>query len=339
MPTKHPKTTDSLMRYLRDVKGIAITGSIQKRKLMNIGYYHGYKGYRYINKASNIIPYTNFDELTAVYEFDAQLKALFYPFVMQIETALKNYVLETVVCSVNSDSFIDVYSNLLDNYKMFSTAGKSFPDARKREQAEDKYKRELKRRLDLRNRIYKVQTDAFGNGNKIAEHYLNKDVNLPIWAIFELLSLGEFGHFVSCLNFSCRQAISAKIGIRKSDDNNAMMPQRLIYATKDLRNAIAHNDVIFDTRFRTGNIDKQVCNAISNTTGVVGLNFETITDYLVLVVYQLSLLHISKNDMKRLITSFVECTEKLRKAIPISVYNQIIRTDNNAKIAALRKFI
>ena len=53
MPTKHPKTTDSLMRYLRDVKGIAITGSIQKRKLMNIGYYHGYKGYRYINKASN----------------------------------------------------------------------------------------------------------------------------------------------------------------------------------------------------------------------------------------------------------------------------------------------
>lgn len=339
MSGKHPKTTDSLMRYLRDVKGIAINGSVQKRKLMNIGYYHGYKGYRYINKASNLIPYSNFDELIAIYEFDAQLKALFYPYVMQIETALKNYVLETVVCSVNSDSFIDVYGNLLDNYKMYSTAGKSFPDARKREQAEEKYKRELKRRLDLRNRIYKVQTDAFGNGNKIAEHYLSKDANLPIWAIFELLSLGEFGHFVSCLNFTCRQAISAKIGIRKSDDNNAMMPQRLIYATKDLRNAIAHNDVIFDTRFRTGKIDKQVCNAISNATGVIGINFESVTDYLVLVIYQLSLLHISKNDMKRLITSFVECTEKLRKAIPISVYNQIIRTDHNAKIAALRKYI
>ena len=151
--------------------------------------------------------------------------------------------------------------------------------------------------------------------------------------------LGEFGHFVSCLNFTCRQAISAKIGIRKSDDTNAMMPQRLIYATKDLRNAIAHNDVIFDTRFRTGKIDRQVCNAISNTTGVAGISFESVTDYLVLVIYQLSLLHISKNDMKRLITSFVECTEKLRKAIPISVYNQIIRTDHNAKIAALRKYI
>lgn len=80
-------------------------------------------------------------------------------------------------------------------------------------------------------------------------------------------------------------------------------------------------------------------NAISNATGVSGLTFETVTDYLVLVVYQLFLLKMSKNDMKRMLSSFVECTEKLRKAIPINVYNQIIRTDNNAKIAALRKFI
>ena len=96
---------------------------------MNIGYYHGYKGYRYIGKVTNTIPYTDFDELVAVYDFDAQLKTLFYPMVMQIETALKNYVLETVVCSVNSDSFISIYNTLLDNYKMFSPALKKFTDA------------------------------------------------------------------------------------------------------------------------------------------------------------------------------------------------------------------
>lgn len=102
---------------------------------------------------------------------------------------------------------------------------------------------------------------------------------------YELLSLGEFGHFVSCLNFPCRQAISSKLGIRASDDSNALLPQRLIYVIKDLRNAIAHNDVVFDTRFRTNKIDRQVCNAISNATNVPNLNFETITDYLVLIVY------------------------------------------------------
>ena len=183
----------------------------------------------------------------------------------------------------------------------------------------------LKRRLICCNRIYiKFKRMLFGNGNKIAEHYLNKDLNLPIWAIFELLSLGEFGHFASCLNFSCRGAISAEIGIRKSDDTNALMPQRLIYTTKDLRNAIAHNDVIFDTRFRTGSIDKQVSNAISNATGVSGLTFETVTDYLgILVVYQLSLLYPNVQNGHEAIDFFF-CRmyrKKLRKAIPIGVYS------------------
>lgn len=61
---------------------------------------------------------------------------------------------------------VDIYNQLLDNYKMFSTKGKVYKNAYDRQKAEEKFKRELKRRLDLRNRIYKVQTDAYGNGNK-----------------------------------------------------------------------------------------------------------------------------------------------------------------------------
>ena len=56
-------------------------------------------------------------------------------------------------------------------------------------------------------------------------------------------------------------------------------------------------------------------------------------------IYLLSLLRISKNDSKRLISSYIECTERLRKAIPANVYSQIIRTDNSSKVVALRKFI
>ncbi len=166
--------------------------------------------------------------------------------------------METITTATGTDNFPDTYNQLLDNYKSFSTAGKTFKSDFSRKAAEDKYKRELKRQLDLRNRIYKIQSDAFGNDNKIAKHYLEQDRNIPIWAIFELLSLGEFGHFVSCLNLSCRKNISLSLGIRQSDDNAALLPQRLIYAVKDLRNAIAHNDVIFDTRFKTGSIDKHV---------------------------------------------------------------------------------
>ncbi|MFR8260847.1 MAG: Abi family protein [Frisingicoccus sp.] len=45
----------------------------------------------------------------------------------------------------------------------------------------------------------------------MANHYLHKDVSLPIWTTFELLSLGEFGHFVSCLNQNCKADISKSL--------------------------------------------------------------------------------------------------------------------------------
>ena len=161
----YPKTINALMKYLRNKKGIKISGTSDKRKLMNIGYYHGYKGYRYINKPSNQINYSNFEELLAVYDFDMQLKALFYPYIMQIETALKNYVLEIIISEIKSESFTDIYSKILDNYKMFSP-----------KKDKDKFKKEFKKLLDLRNRIYKIQTEAYSNNKKIVSHFINKNM-------------------------------------------------------------------------------------------------------------------------------------------------------------------
>lgn len=84
------KTINGLMRHLRDNHGIEISGSKQKRDLLNIGYYHGYKGYRFIGHSSNQIPYSDFDEVVGVYDFDTNLKTILYPRIMFIETAIKN---------------------------------------------------------------------------------------------------------------------------------------------------------------------------------------------------------------------------------------------------------
>lgn len=339
MSKQKPKSINALMKYLRDEKGMKINGSSQKRKLKNIGYYHGYKGFRYIRKPSNQINCSNFEELLAIQEFDSQIKAILYPWVMFIETALKNYVLDVVVEMVESDSFVDVYNKLLDNYKYYSTKGKTYKNDKQRNRAEDNFKKSLKRRLDLRTRVYKLQAEAYNNGNKIAVHYLSNDSSIPIWGIFELLTLGEFGHFVSCLNLKCRKEISKSLGIRQSDDTNAMIPQRLIYATKDLRNAIAHNDVVFDARFKTGEIDNQLKRTIGNAIGIINVSFDTITDYIILIVYQLKLLGVPKNEIKRLIGDYTDRVEKLRNSIPVNIFNQIIYTDNNQKISLIRKYI
>ena len=194
MTKDKPKTNSELINYLKTSKGIYFSsGNYQKSRFANIGYYHGYKGYRYIRKPSKQIQFSKFEELLAIYDFDSHIKALFYPCVMQIETAFKNYVLEVIVDSIHSCEFSDVYTQLLDDFQRFSPTGKTAKS----------YKETLKNRMELRNRFYKIQTEAFCKNNSIATHFLERNNNLPIWAMFELITLGEFGHFVSQFISSC----------------------------------------------------------------------------------------------------------------------------------------
>jgi abortive infection bacteriophage resistance protein len=334
-----PKSVNALMKYLRDDKLISIQGSSDKQKLLNIGYYHGYKGYRYYKRPSNTLNYKSFNELLAVYNFDAHIKALFYPQVMKIETAMKGRILEELVSETKSDDFNVIYHNLLNYYKAFSTTGKSFNSEKAKDDAEYNFKKQLNKRLDLKDRINKIQTSAYSHGNKIANHYLSKDQAIPIWGIFELMTLGEFGTFVSCLNTSCRKNISRSLGFAPKDDTNGLLPQRIIYTIKDLRNAIAHNDVVFDTRFQTSEINGQISSVLENETGISGIDFLSITDYVILIAFILRKIQIPNLEIKRFVKDFSSEVEHLNTMIPVSLFNKIILTTNRAKLEKLLVYL
>lgn len=209
------------MRYLRDRKGISIFGSTQKRKLRNIGYYHGYKGFRFIGKSTNTIPYTDFKELLAIYGFDMRLKSILYPQLMFIETALKNYVLEEILTEGNSDNFNYIYTKLLTDYTRFPAGSSKQKDA-------------LKLRLSLRDHVYSCLTREYGNKKEVVQHFYHKDMSVPIWAIFEVLTLGEFGTFFSCLKYSVRRAVSQQLGLYQPADSDAFLTKKIIFAIKEL---------------------------------------------------------------------------------------------------------
>ncbi len=92
--------------------------------------------------------------------------------------------------------------------------------------------------------IYDISRD-YGHNN-IVSHYYDKDAPIPIWAIFELISLGEFGDFLSCLHENVRLKISSSVSV----DSDGIILQKIIYWLKDLRNVVAHNNTIFDTLFQ-----------------------------------------------------------------------------------------
>ena len=109
------KTTDGLMRHLRS-NGIPISGSAQKRQLINTGYYHGYKGYRFFKNADHRLPFSSYQGIYATIQYDSDLKALFYSKMMFIETAVKNIALQGIIENAHSENIQDILDRVVSSY-------------------------------------------------------------------------------------------------------------------------------------------------------------------------------------------------------------------------------
>lgn len=59
----------------------------------------------------------------------------------------------------------------------------------------------------------------------------------------------------------------------------------MIFTIKDLRNAIAHNNIIFDTRFKTNNVNNRLKALLEVETNIQNINFNNIDAYIILITY------------------------------------------------------
>ncbi|MCX7715392.1 MAG: Abi family protein [Clostridia bacterium] len=319
-----PKSIDMLMKYMREKHKIKINGSTHKRKLRNIGYYHGYKGYRRIKGSEHFLAYTSFDEILAVNSFDMKLKTMLYPQIMFIETALKNYVLEVILEKSKSEKFSDIYENLMTDFK----------------EHKEKYNEGINNRLKVRNAVYAALSKGYNERKMVIEHFYNRDRNVPIWAIFEILTLGDFKNFVLCLNRECRMAISKSLNLYKPCDKNGTLIEEIISALKDLRNSVAHNNVVFDARFQSGEgVDEALKECLRAEMNLkTQVDFEKIDDYIILIVYMLTRFTVPKTEINHFIKAFECAVEDLKKHIPANLFNQIVNPDTADKIENMKQF-
>lgn len=317
------------MRHLR-ASGINIRGSHQKRQLLNHGYYHGYKGYRFYGVPDKKIPIDEFKQLIAIIQYDSSLKALFYPHLMFIETALKNITLDIVLRESNSNKLNDIYDKLLSGYHSAPTGTKK-----------GKRKEMQQQKLKLQNQINDSLLKAYRGNHKIISHfYQNKKYDdIPIWAVYEILSLGAFGFFISCLNKETRKKISTYIALDLSGDTDIRLLERLIYVIKDLRNAVAHNDIVFDTRYRNTDISQPLKVCLKHEVGVLYANFEEIVDYVILVAYILKKLKVPKREIQSFVTGFERCLYDLQKDVSGPIYRLLVHADTSKKINTVKSYI
>lgn len=321
-----PKSINGLMSHLRD-NGIDINGSKEKLTLRNIGYYHGYKGYRFIRKSNNKVNYTKFSEIEAVYNYDSNLKSLFYSYIMYIESSYKNIALDIIVNDCKSSNFNTVFDKVLNYYNKYSN-NKSSND----------YCNAVKDRNRVRDNFYKKCSEEYQKKNNISVHFQNKDLEIPLWGYFEMITLGDFGYFITSCNETIKLKIAKEIGIKSSYYSDSEIVQNIIFTLKNLRNSIAHNNAIFDVRFQTKPVNSTLIKMIKNETNI-NVSFNEIFDYLVLIIFILKNLKITKTKLNKLVKIYVDYTEELRTLISISIYNQFIATDFRNKTKLLYSYI
>lgn len=316
-----PKTLNALMKHLRS-SGININGSSQKRKLKNMGYYHGYKGLRFVKTAENKLPLSNFSEVVALHDFDMQLKSLLYPRMMLVEGALKNYTLEAVLTDANSNNFEVIWQRSLTDYK--SKTGKSYREA---------WGKRQRLRNEIDGAIYRNH-----NNRDVIRHFRDTDKEIPIWAIFEVITLGNFGSFYDCLAKRVQTAITKDIGMPTNLESELYL-KNIIFALKDLRNAIAHNGFVLDARFKSGSINSGVSRLLQQETGITGINFDDITDYVVLLTYLMRCMGFSKTECRQFLAAYETTLERFRSELPFNIYSKLVRTNAKNKLAYLRTYI
>ncbi len=323
------KTVDGLMRHLRD-NGIAISGSSQKRQLRNTGYFHGYKGYRFFKNAQNSLPFVSYNEVYATIQYDSALKALLYGKMMYIETAVKNIALESILDNAKSESIQDMYDKVVSSYN--NAPVNSTTEQKKRLQ---------QNKLNLQNSIQSSLAYAYKKDNPKITHFYNNVgySGVPIWALFEIMTMGDLGYLLSCLTYDVRDDISKRLGINVASDTNRQLIYKYIYTLKDLRNAIAHNSVVFDTRFRNIDPTSAMKQCLKIEIGLPYVNFKTIGDYVILMCYYMKLLQVPKTEIKAFIREFERITEDYRKSVNANVASIVIHPDLASRMNLLKNFL
>jgi hypothetical protein len=151
--------------------------------------------------------------------------------------------------------------------------------------------------------------------------------------------MGELGSFVHSLDIDIKRKISSSLSFNQSLDTNGLLIEKIIYCLKDLRNAIAHNDVIFDVRFQSSGIDKIIGQNIQRDGNISNVDFKSIFDYFILVIFILKKLDVSKIKIKELVNTFEKNVDEFKSKIAINYFFSIFGTNYNNKLSSLKTYI
>lgn len=320
--SKRGYDNSSLIKHINKHHLVSIKKS-DESELLNMGYYHGYKRYRFVKKynSDGRLNIKHFEEIRAIYQFDMNLKGLFYPLLMLIETGLKNRVLSSLV-SNDSSGIYDVLHNKLNRYADYPVNSKKYNEA---------YEHFEALRVNILGTI-----SYYSDKNVSIKHYKSSEYQIPLWAYFEVITMGQFSKILGALNKEGRNKLTNDFQFVPDKINSVEL---LVNGLLDLRNATMHNSVIFDANFSSG-VSKIIKNHIKLELHLNSFTCLFIEDYFVLLIWAAFKLNFSVELLNNYIDSFEDIVTKFDTDLNNrDILFKIISTNRKDTIQKLRNFL
>lgn len=249
---------------------------------------------------------------------------------MFIETALKNICLDVIVNNIHSSDLNDFYKHAVESY---NNCPPSYNES-ERKKAQEKM-------MHLQMRIQGIISKAYTNEAPTVTHYYNSPYfnSIPLWAIFEHLTLGDFGVLLDNLTLDLRNKIHLRLKMVSPLDTNRKNICDYVYTLKDLRNVIAHNAVVYDGRFAKNQMkakSQRMREYLRSRYKLQYVKFEDMVDYVILISFFLEVLGETKSSIVAFVKKFEVLTKKYISSIGHAISNITINSNWTYRIDILK---
>lgn len=221
LPQKKFSSFSEQVEWLQDEKKLIISNKqYAENVLKHIGYFPLMGGYKHLFRIPLTKKYkagTSFDEIVSLYEFDAELRELFFKYLLQIERHLRS-----LMSYYFSEQYGESQSAYLD--------ANNFNNSRRNRNTVSRLIATLQRAASTTDYVY-------------INYYRNTYGNIPLWVLINVLTFGNLSKMYKVFPQSLQSKVCKNFGII----NQRQMEQFLSVLTK-FRNVCAHGERLFTYR-------------------------------------------------------------------------------------------
>ena len=124
-----------------------------------------------------------------------------------------------------------------------------------------------------------------------------------------------------------------------SIDTNRTLLSEILFTLKALRNSVAHNNIIFDTRFKDRKINTVLKKWVEKETGIQNITLYSLVDYIIIICCLLKRIDFTGMRAQNLLATYKRENQNLQNAVTTSIYNVIMQQSVPTKINLLESYL